>query len=485
MPSLPCIATVRPLAENCPSLTRLKGDYLYPLIMKELLGQGVCSEVLLSIAPDTPKEFIAIIASWGLPYEVGHVSLPNERLAASARARGWDPVLCISAYTLFFDAPYIRSKADQVLSGAHDYAGAENALSNMEFTVANGECLRFMQKVKRTLVPSKPGAIQRCAPEGLRGGCTRDAYSPTEEFLWTMQYAGNIANMPMDFITGFYEKHTPDEWFRRESREKHTAEYFQVDTIHALDAMLTRDFFPHISLERLTGQLRWIERCLPEFPTSGDTALELGYGDLPLISSFLCSRFRNAIALEPSFETPPPCPDMPLLFSKLASIAPYLNAPVPARMDQTLRLSNSYLEDLELHDESIDFCISKMVFEHVQDVASTSRELFRILRPGGCMLHEIGLNDHTGGTSSGIHFEFLQQSREQWTSTWKGTNLYRLNDFMELWEELGFEVEIVSKVVSSNLPTSIDKSWFSYSLEDLLCQTAILKATKPARRLTR
>ena len=70
---------------------------------------------------------------------------------------------------------------------------------------------------------------------------------------------------------------------------------------------------------------------------------------------------------------------------------------------------------------SVDFCFSRMVMEHVDDVPALSVELSRVMGPGGVMVHEIGFQDHED--LSYIHFEFLKHSREEWAGMNKSTNL--------------------------------------------------------------
>jgi hypothetical protein len=306
-----------------------------------------------------------------------------------------------------------------------------------------------------------------------------EAYTSTEEFLWSMEYAGDVATMSADFITGFYRNHERKDWFQRESREEYTKRYFKISDISLLDDFLNRNRISIATVKQLVCQIRWLEKYLPQFPDSGTSYLELGYGKIPVISYFLCSKFSSAIAIDPCNEDSCDYPDIGELAVLIKSLFPGLKSVEPAQDTKRISTSNKALEDLQISAESIDFCSSRTVFEHIEDVESVSQELFRILKPGGAMLHEIGLYDHTGGAGSGIHFDFLKYSRKEWTDPWRGTNHYRLSDYVNLWESLGFRVEVIGKVVTPNIPTAIDTSWFSYPLEDLLCQTAVVKATKP------
>lgn len=481
MRNLPCVSLLRPMSESCPSLLKDGDVHLYPMILGELLAQGVFSDLVLSVSPDTPGRFVDMVSSWGFDVEVGKVSLPHLRLADLARARGWDKVCCISAYSCFFDKAFLARALDAVSGGEFDFTGSEAALSNMEFCIHTPASLDFLRSVKaRPLVASKPQAIARSAPDDLRPALFQDACTLSEKLLWLLTYAGDTGTMPADFIRGFYASTPRGQWFDRGAREDHVLRYFKAPAIDWADAVLRGHFQSVIPLEQLAGQLRWIERFDAELPASGDRFVELGFGDIPLISYIMSFRFREVVAFEPN---------KPFRFDE-RRVAELLSAlgPLLAHRDSNasrggpsdISVHAAYLEDLRLESASVDCCISKMVFEHVQDVEAVSRELRRILKPGGMMLHEIGLNDHTGGTSSGAHFDFLRYSRQQWTEPWRGTNLMRVNDFVDLWESMGFDVTVSRKVVASNIPTAVHASWFSYRLEDLLCQTAVIKAVKKA-----
>ena len=125
----------------------------------------------------------------------------------------------------------------------------------------------------------------------------------------------------------------------------------------------------------------------------------------------------------------------------------------------------------------LDFCFSHVVFEHVKPVEEVSRELHRLLKPGGVMIHEIGLMDHTKN-SNNIEFEFLRHSRQEWLARDETTNLWRVNDFVELWSGLGFDVDVLERHVRVVPPTSLHPSWSGYAEQDLYCYKALVRAVR-------
>jgi len=478
---LPCIALIRPLTMSCPSMLKAGDDYLYPKLLKALIEQKVFSEIILSVAQDVPESILRVISAWGLDVHVGKESLPHSRACQLAHARGMKNIGCISSYSYFFDKDFISEQAKNVVSGEFDFGGSKNALSNLEFCILGEGAIDFLLSVDdRAIVPSKPQAISRTAPDTLRGVNAENAYTLSEQFLWLMMHAGEIGMMPTTFISGYYDSVSEAAWFQRDSREKYLLDYFDVDDIGWIDALLQDELLTIIPLEKLVGQLRWSQRFEKELPLRGGRMVELGFGQMPVLSFILSLRFKDVIALEPldSFAF-----DKKSIRCLLESLPDELGShlkrdPQDGLDKDNIRIHKDYLENLHLKSESVDFCVSKMVFEHVQDVSKLSHELRRILKPGGIMLHEIGLNDHTGGTSSGVHFNFLRHSQIDWNLCGRDTNLLRVNDYVGLWESMGFKVKVVHKVVSQNVPPVIHKFWFSYNLEDLLCQVAVIKAVK-------
>ena len=49
---------------------------------------------------------------------------------------------------------------------------------------------------------------------------------------------------------------------------------------------------------------------------------------------------------------------------------------------------------LPLADESVDFCFSNAVLEHVDDPLQAVKEIARVLKPGGHTMHRVDLRDH-------------------------------------------------------------------------------------------
>jgi SAM-dependent methyltransferase len=92
-------------------------------------------------------------------------------------------------------------------------------------------------------------------------------------------------------------------------------------------------------------------------------------------------------------------------------------------------------------DNSIGLLVSCSVLEHIRDIPPVFREEFRILKPGGALLHLVDLRDHFFK----YPFEMLTFSRFVWekvlTSPGKGSgyqNRLRADDYMSLLKASGF-----------------------------------------------
>jgi len=90
---------------------------------------------------------------------------------------------------------------------------------------------------------------------------------------------------------------------------------------------------------------------------------------------------------------------------------------------------------------SVDILLSCSVLEHIRDIPTVFREEFRILRPGGALLHLVDLRDHFFR----YPFEMLTFSRFVWenilTSPGKGSgyqNRLRSDDYVNMLGDSGF-----------------------------------------------
>ena len=95
------------------------------------------------------------------------------------------------------------------------------------------------------------------------------------------------------------------------------------------------------------------------------------------------------------------------------------------------------IERAPFEDESLDFVCSCACLEHVDDPERALRQMHRILRPGGMMLHQIDFRDHRDFTRP---LEFLRYGPRLWSLISAGSylNRWRPSRFRDAFSRLGF-----------------------------------------------
>lgn len=99
-----------------------------------------------------------------------------------------------------------------------------------------------------------------------------------------------------------------------------------------------------------------------------------------------------------------------------------------------------------LEPNSIDLVYSNSVLEHVprEVIRGLMQESFRVLKPGGLAMHNVGCNDHYAFFDKSISFgNFLQYGEREWR-LWNNPiqyqNRLRAPEFVELATAAGFDV---------------------------------------------
>lgn len=101
----------------------------------------------------------------------------------------------------------------------------------------------------------------------------------------------------------------------------------------------------------------------------------------------------------------------------------------PEKLDpEIFEFNTDFCSRLEhISDESIDIVLSNAVFEHIQakDLEPTTQAMWRVLKPGGYMIHEIDLRDH----QYYFHrdYAFYKYSFEEWDE------LTRIANYSVFW----------------------------------------------------
>jgi hypothetical protein len=144
----------------------------------------------------------------------------------------------------------------------------------------------------------------------------------------------------------------------------------------------------------------------------------------------------------------------------------------------------------EIGSCSIDYITSTNTLEHIplHDIQEILKECHRILRDDGIMSFQIDYQDHYSYFDQKLSvYNFLQYSEKSWawfSSTLNYQNRLRHRDYMNLFEESGFEIveERRKDGTASDLKTisrlPLDKKYSTYSLSDLAVRGAFVALRK-------
>lgn len=110
-------------------------------------------------------------------------------------------------------------------------------------------------------------------------------------------------------------------------------------------------------------------------------------------------------------------------------------------------------------DKSVDFIFSHAVLEHVkaEEFLQVLREIRRIIRDNGISSHRIDLTDHMGGALNNLRFPQKVWESEFFSKSSFYTNRIRYYEMLTMFQQAGFEVEIIQTDRWDCLPTPKDK----------------------------
>ena len=115
----------------------------------------------------------------------------------------------------------------------------------------------------------------------------------------------------------------------------------------------------------------------------------------------------------------------------------------------------------KLPDSSIDIVYSNSVLEHVSPdvLPGLMREMRRVLRPAGVMVHCVACNDHYANFDRKISYvNFLRYSSKEWRR-WNNSlqyqNRLRSSDFLRVAENSGFRLIAVKRYVRHGVKAAL------------------------------
>ena len=135
---------------------------------------------------------------------------------------------------------------------------------------------------------------------------------------------------------------------------------------------------------------------------------------------------------------------------------------------------------------TVDLVISQAVLEHVEDVPGTYAALYRWLKPGGLMSHQIDFDSH----NITREFNGYRAVPEPVWRLAKGRRPYFINRepcsaHLKAMEQAGFEIISVQQHLREDgIPRRrLASRWKDISDSDLKCSGAFVQARKPGDRL--
>jgi SAM-dependent methyltransferase len=137
-------------------------------------------------------------------------------------------------------------------------------------------------------------------------------------------------------------------------------------------------------------------------------------------------------------------------------------------------------------ENEYDVIFSMDVLEHISkdQLDENSPIMYRLLRPGGLFIHQIGLDDHIAHYAPRMPKKnYLRYSEKAWGMMFGKTvqfiNRLQISDYLEIFEKNGFQVlDCVVDVDSNSVPEKISLKYVNYSINDLETVRAKVVYTK-------
>ncbi len=175
-----------------------------------------------------------------------------------------------------------------------------------------------------------------------------------------------------------------------------------------------------------------------------------------------------------------------ILNERLDLLSEYWSTPRQfIKMANIQYLAPANAANTNLLDNSIDYHVSTNVLEHIsyEVIKNIFIEAKRILKDKGIAIHFIDLSDHFQYQDNSIgRINFLRFSDNEWSyiagNQFAYCNRLRVNDYLNLFNELKFDIIHIEKIIDENSINKIqdgfkiNKKFNSYNLEDI-CTTSL------------
>jgi len=475
------VVLARPMNMRDPAFIRAGNEYGLKTILEGLLLEGVFSNVVLSVPDSIPSEILDVLKGWTqFSLDVSPYEQPQKRLIALMKKEKLKHATLLTSYSVLMDADALLSARAIVAKDQSDAVYPENVIAPKYFMVISREAAQYLEENFSNPLPPFIFHTKLAYSPNLKIEPVSGLENSSERFLWELLFAGERNSIPSGLLEIFLKTHKIPQRFQRKSFESFINDTYQLAIPDLLSDALQL-MKPYDSSLRVAMQLNNALNLIEHLPEHLRVAVEVGHGRTPLTTLLMALVFDHVAGADPYKHNEIGVSDAHS-FLKLLSNAGISLLPQSCRkhtLESALERSTfagCEFQDLPVKEQSVDFCYSRMVLEHVIDMEGMAKCMAKIIRPNGVMIHEIGLQDHED--LSNINFEFLSHSVEEWLALDKGTNLLRVNDFIALFQSHGFAVETLVHEERRVPPAKLHSCWDEYDENDLYCYRAILKCTK-------
>ncbi len=142
---------------------------------------------------------------------------------------------------------------------------------------------------------------------------------------------------------------------------------------------------------------------------------------------------------------------------------------------------------LSFNENTYDLIFSCAVFEHIYQgiLPEYFNQMYRILKPGGHVLHIIDIGDHYHYLDKNrTHFKnYLKFSNKVWKNYFDNSIFYmnrlQASDWHSLFQNSGFQMVYEEKLNVDTSNLKINKDYLHYKDEDLKCHQIVVIYNKP------
>lgn len=447
---------------------------LFGAAIQAMVTSGAIENAVISTHKDLNPESRNMLQQLGCDIIYSEYAAPQQRIAEVFRELDLDKACILNGYSFLADPAVTRQLDDQLRHGKSLCCGGLESPFRYQCVLDRKTAEKLGSEVSsplnplkihtspaldaRTLALAEPDASTAIGRDGLLWLLLTHVMKSGDATLADALISELTSGVPLvDACTTLFKNHGLD--------------CNTLGTIHG-----------HAELYKLCSLIReYVYDLRPRIaPLRKGRFLEVGFGDSPYSAFLSSSDFATGVAVEP-FTTPEDS-HFKANMELVRATAPTFENLLPSLGISLAGLDNltfhcNHLETCNLTAESIDFCYSITVMEHVQTLPELLKEMMRVMAPGGAMLHGV---DYTGHHFCEDHlFPFYAYSHEEWLNKTHTLNLLRHGDVVHMLKTAGFDVQVLRQEKDHRMPTDIHPDWSGYGEEDLTTAKGAYWCTKP------